>query len=155
MLNLTNISKLADNSVAINGVIIGYLTDNDATRIIDIIHGMNSGISAPATNPAPAPEKKPTGKKAKTFKPATDFSVPYEVRKEGKSYVLGFSSRVPRDAYAVVANAVELTNGAKWDKALKGFPFKTKKAADEFTTAHTTISAADREAIRATWNKED
>ena len=138
-----------DNEVIINGAKF-VVSDEIATQIMSIIGNMgNAHVSTPT--PTRTQTAKQSTKKSKAFAKATDFTVPYEVRKADKGYVLGFTDRVPRDAYTVIADALTDT---KWDKELKGFAFKNKKSADEFAKSHAVITADAREKVRATWHKE-
>ena len=57
MLNLSNLTNtVADNEIKINDVIIGKLTDDDASKLIAIIKGMMSGANQTS---APAPQTRP------------------------------------------------------------------------------------------------
>lgn len=140
------------NEVIVNGAKFA-VSDEVATQIMSII--ANAHVSTPSVTPTTRTQTstKSTTKKAKAFAKATDFTVPYEVRKADKGYVLGFTDRVPRDAYTVIADSLKADNIA-WDKELKGFAFKTKKSADEFSKAHAVITADAREKVRETWHKE-
>ena len=144
----------SDNEVIVNGAKFA-VSDEVATQIMSII--ANAHVStpsvAPTTRTQTSTKSTKSTKKAKAFAKATDFIVPYEVRKADKGYVLGFADRVPRDAYTVIADSLKADNIA-WDKELKGFAFKTKKSADEFSKAHAVITADAREKVRATWHKE-
>lgn len=158
MINMSMYTRntASDNEVIVNGAKFA-VSDEVATQIMSII--ANAHVSTPSVAPTTRTQTvsqstpKKSTKKAKAFAKATDFTVPYEVRKADKGYVLGFADRVPRDAYTVIADELKADNIA-WNKELKGFAFKTKKLAEEFSKAHAVITADAREKVRATWHKE-
>ena len=64
MLNLNNVANvIADNEVAINGVVIGKLTDADAQRIIDIVKGFMSQTASTPVASVNTSKKTSKGKK--------------------------------------------------------------------------------------------
>lgn len=147
MLDLRNFGGVvADNEVSINGVVIGRLSDDDATKLIAIIKGM-SGVADQASTPAP-----------KQTRPIRTLHLP----EERKSYqgVPSTAKKLWQDDVVTVGDddgkiRVWITTfskaaryqakmeakkyGATWtgnvDKGIIHWTFPTKKAATEFIKA--------------------
>lgn len=77
MLNINAMATVADNEIMINGVLVARLSDDDAQRIIDIIHGLQSGKTTRAKrdyNADPLP-------------PAKDVTLPLTQVKAGRGKI--------------------------------------------------------------------
>lgn len=65
MLNLTAMNVIADNEIAINGVVIGKLSDADAQKLIGIVKGFMSSSESATTATPSAPVKETKTRKIK------------------------------------------------------------------------------------------
>lgn len=88
-------------------------------------------------------------KKAKAYSDAKNANVEFIVEKN----VVKFGGFNPRDVYAVIANDAKNTYNVDYDKAIKGFTFKTAAIAKKFAESHKVVTADERNVIRATWTK--
>ena len=85
MLNLTAQKVIADNTVAINGVVVGKLTDSDAERLIGIINGMmNTASGSKPVSTELHIEEEPA--KKSTYKGLKNLE--YHITKQGDLYCI-------------------------------------------------------------------
>lgn len=117
MLNMTQAQALADNAIAINGVVIGHLTDADAQRIWDIVRGMTGTqtqvaheVSAPKSGLVFEEDLAQAKAQAKQIAPAQD----YEVVLEGKDNMVWFACNA-KDARQAVNTQLKAA-GFTYDK---------------------------------------
>lgn len=88
-------------------------------------------------------------KKTKEYSAPKNADVEFIVEKN----VVKFGGFNPRDVYAVIANDAKNTYNVDYDKAIKGFTFKTAAIAKKFADSHKVVTAEERNVIRATWTK--
>lgn len=150
MIKITNASPKFDNEIIINGARF-MVTDAIASVVMDLVSGsqMATDYSTAASQTKSEEPKTKTDRKPKAYKAASDYTVPYEVRKVGKKWGLGFSQRIPQTAFKAVADKV----GTDWDKEHKVFWFATKKAAEDFTKSYPVALATDRQALQDSYKK--
>lgn len=150
MIKITNVSPKFDNEIIINGARF-MVTDAIASAVLELVSGsqMATDYSTAATQTKSEEPKPKETRKPKAYKDAGDYTVPYEVRKVGKKWGLGFTQRVPQTAFKAVADKV----GTDWDKEHKVFWFATKKAAEEFCKSYPVALATDRKAVQDTYKK--
>lgn len=142
MLNINLNNTVADNEIRINGTVIGMLTDEQATKLIDIVKGFMSTGSTPVSTPAPAtgfhpaPEKKSYQPIPETAKKIWQDNV-VTVVNDDKNYRIYISSFSSKARYQAKEEAKSF--GAKWtgdrNKGIIHWTFPTKKAADDFIKA--------------------
>lgn len=143
---ITMNNSVADNRISING--ITYMVPDDiAYKVRDLVSGCK--IDATSKEVGTDKPKAASGRAPKAYKDAGDYTVPYEVRKVGKKWGLGFTQRVPQTAFKAVADKV----GTDWDKEHKVFWFATKKAAEDFMKSYPVALATDRKAVQDTYKK--
>lgn len=144
MINISN--AVADNKVTINGVTF-MVPDSVALEVLNLVSGCK--VDATSKEVGTDKPKVASGRAPKAYKDAGDYTVPYEVRKVGKKWGLGFTQRVPQTAFKAVADKV----GTDWDKEHKVFWFATKKAAEDFVKSYPVALATDRKAVQDTYKK--
>lgn len=114
MLNLNSLNAIADNEIRINNVVVGRLTDDDARKLLDIIHGMmgvaNGNQVAKQTSTLIFEEDEKPAKKAREIMPAQD----YEVVLEGKDNAVWYTA-TSQDVRQIV-NAQLKGAGFTYDK---------------------------------------
>ena len=149
MLNITASAPVAENVIAINGVVVAHRNDTDAQKVLDIVRAYASG-SAPVSKPvATAPEKKTLNvveeSSPRNDKPVgkpvwqEDFLTVTLVDRQYRLYVTcpvgGEKGKAIR--YAIKASAKE--HGAKfagnYDAKEIFWAFPSKAKADEFIKA--------------------
>lgn len=147
MLNLSALNNtVADNVVKINDVVIGRLTDDDATKLIAIIKGM-SGVADQASTPAPQQTRPirtlhlPEEKKSYQGVPSTakklwQDDVVTVGDDDGKIRVwITTFSKAARYQAKMEAKKYGATWTGNVDKGIIHWTFPTKKAATEFIKA--------------------
>ena len=107
MLNMSNLSAVADNTIVINGVEVAKLTDDQTTKLIAIIKGFQSQSVVPQTTPTPQaqtqtlhlPEEKPTPAPMVGEKVWQDDDV--TVTLEDGKYRLYITNKIPKVKQAI------------------------------------------------------
>ena len=130
MLNLNN--TVADNTVVINGVTIGRLSDENAQKIISIIHAMENGNVEPKVSTTTTTTKATKKSSDKEFpdlgtpKATVGFCTQY--KNAIRYWENGFTPDKVR--FGIKSSLKE--SGAVWSKEYGAFVFKTIKEADNF-----------------------
>ena len=119
MLNMNALTQVADNEIRINNVVVGRLTDEDATKLLGIIRGMMGTqdtqvaheVSAPTSGLVFEEDVQAQAKaQAKQIAPAQD----YEVVLEGKDNMVWFACNA-KDARQAVNTQLKAA-GFTYDK---------------------------------------
>lgn len=170
MLNMNEIieskTEVQDNEIAINGVVIGKLSNTEAQLISDIVLGWShytpySKIPAPTSTKSTTKTKstKSTPKrKTKSYGPAKDVEVKF-TRKGATVYIDGY---VARDTFTVLQRAAKTDYGVEWTKKTDSeaghFTFRkygektAVQNAKDFCETLSKVYGVARDVIRKEWN---
>ena len=128
MIKLNNVNAVADNTIAINGVVVAKLDDTNAQRLLSIIKGLESG--APITSATKSAEKT-------RYEYKKDLDPKWTVEKAGGLYVIKSGIYSKQRIAKTIANRyikaldgietvkVEYSDGS--GKTYNAWGYKTKK----------------------------
>ena len=132
MINIEELKNVADNTVVINDVVVGVVTDEVAAKLVELIRGTapkSSAKSSTTTSNKAAEPKKTTSSTKKSEEPTPNLG--YVVAVSGLKYDAFCSLREQ------LANAKRVEDRAVYKKKREavgfngGFVFQTKSAADK------------------------
>lgn len=156
MLNLENLS-VADNTIAISGVVVGVVTDDVAQKILALV---GAQAQAPKRAKAAVPEASPkvTAKSKSTTSPKGKSKAPVGDSEaivwkhigavKGLGYVVTTKTPsgddIPTDQWKTIAQDLKSKRDASGKKSLawysrhyRGFVFQTKGAAEKYIAEQT------------------